>query len=368
LAQHPKSLLFLPLVMASGYFLVRCWWLRGVVGAACLVLAAFSYRYWTMRTGCPDDPAFEQALGKQSLSPMALLVEPGIVLRQAIENLMGSRGYLRHILFLEKYPPANWLPPELFPPGLAAIVNLGIRLAFLSLAAALVCFLWQIARSNKTLSRLPMRIWMVSACFLSLFLVGAVDPQKHFYASSLMLPLAGLAILVAVPADLPKSIERMNKFLTIGLVTLSLISQGFLWVNYLPQGRRILENGGYLPIGQDLNVSPADFHVIRTAIAEAASRCGIDAGRPLHHLVIDDLSYFVFMDSLQPFHVIYIQRGKKLWDIVELDADEVMALLQRWQSAGLIAGCHLLSPSLRDRVVQSGPFCCLPAFGPVFRE
>jgi hypothetical protein len=354
-AAHPKSLFFLPMIGASILLVSWRWSLRVPALGAVIYGAFVGYNYWMIRNSCPANPALAKAFATQILSPAQAVADPVSFLKQAVQSLLRFQAYLGPIRFTSTYQAA-WLPPHFVAEPLAQVVNIGILMVLIGMLAALVAAIIILALKSCRERRLSRRMVMSITLLASFIALATFQNRKHFYEASLVVPLLGVAALVAVPAGLP----QVGRVLTAFLVVVSLSSQALLWVSFVPVARAIAARGGYLE-QQPTSFSPFEYEQIAASIREAASRCGITSKEPQRHLVVDSLTYPVFAKTTQPFNVHYIRfGGEELWS--EIPGQEILETLERYGSSGLITGCHVVPSDLRARVVATGPFCCLPSF------
>jgi hypothetical protein len=71
--------------------------------------------------------------------------------------------------------------------------------------------------------------------------------------------------------------------------------------------------------------------------------------------MIDDLTYFTFMQSYRPQHqlgVIGLWKGS---------ISSGLGYLRSIRSDGFVVGCHLLPADIRVKSMQVGQFCCMGA-------
>jgi hypothetical protein len=132
---------------------------------------------------------------------------------------------------------------------------------------------------------------------------------------------------------------------------ISLGSQIFVAKTYASALFEASQHEGYLN-DQSYSLSIRGFSKLKLDIIGAANKCGIgEKGRP-SGLLVDDLTYFAFMQSYLPQH----QLGVSLW---KGSITDPIAYLRSRNSDGIIVGCRYLSDDLRRRAKSQGEFCCL---------
>lgn len=360
-ASHPKSLLFLPLMLASLFVMTRPWPLRVAAGAGLALMAAQTYGFWTHFNACPGDPAFGHFLAQQMVTLGGLAGDPAGTLRQMIANLM-HLPYYGHALKVPVDLPLPWLPPfPAIPDPLADAVTLAIRLVVAGgMMVACVALALRL-RTAWRARRLDARLLLVLACGLSLLGLASLQTVRHFYELGLIGPLAILAALVAlIRPPSPGAAKAAHAYMA-ALLAVSLISQIVLWAAVLSRSVGYYTAGGYLPEQAEVSVSPYRYAVQERKIRAAARACAIDIDRRPLHLVTDDLTYPSLAGSRAPFNIFYIVRGSR-WPEARLNGAELTAFLRQWRSDGLVAGCHMLPPDLRAGAVRVDDVCCMPAF------
>ena len=135
-------------------------------------------------------------------------------------------------------------------------------------------------------------------------------------------------------------------------VALSIAGQIDIAMRYMPPLLRAAARPGYVE-GQRASASVFGYGAIRGQIVATARLCGIGThGRAVHPL-LDDVTYFAMEDSWQPFHRLAVLGNWKG------SIRDPLTYLKSRGSDGLIMGCHLLSPGLRQQAIQNGEFCCI---------
>ena len=363
ITQHPKSFLFFPLIVTSLFLTIRSSALRLVGGSALLYFVTSGYSYWMARNTCPSDAAFEQASRLQLVPLSDLFTNPLHTLAVYAHNAIKTSAYFWNLRHQNIYGGERWLPANDVPGGVLLAVNIAI---FAILAMLLIFLLVTVVVACVTLMRGMQgqrgdlrRPLITMACLLSIAALGTVQGFKHFYESGMIIPLIGLIMIVNVDKAGPVS-PRSWRFFAVSLLTVSFVSQCVLWWSLAPTAAKAA-SPGYLA-AQEKSVSFLGYDTVRPDIVTAASACGIRPETPTKHLVIDDFTYPVFQNSVQPFHIFFISQvgGASIWK--SQSADKVIRLLKDYQSDGVIAGCHTLPAAMRHRAVQTGPFCCMSAF------
>ena len=361
-AVHPKSLLFMPLLMTSAFFLIKPYKLKAIICGCMLYFAGAGYSYWISRTICPNDAEYEQ-ISRMQLIPLSnLLTDPIHTVLAYLSNAVGSAQYFWHLRLGNVYGHVGWLPPNDAPDWLLSIVNVAIFTLFKALILALVVAVISsliAALRRKGEDQLSVRRFAVTAaCLVSLAALGTTQGVKNFYEAGLVVPLIGLLLILNV--RFAGSLQQiMWKGFAGAVVLVSMVSQFTLWLSFVPVARSA--PAGYQ--GEDQwAVSFSGYETLKPTIVRAASACNIAPKDPLKHLVIDDLTYPVFQQSFQPFHITYLSKvGGPDWKAHA--SGKIFELLKTYRSDGVIVGCQSLPADMRRRATQSGEFCCISSNG-----
>lgn len=355
-SRHPKTLLFLPLIGASLFLLIRRNALRASAAALLGYVLVTSYQYWTARNQCPNDPLIDAHIKGQLTPPSALLHDPLAAVQRLLGNLLDSWLWLKNMVFWYTYQ-GKWLPPAEVLPWwvLPTSVAVGLAGAAVVLLAGfnglrLAAETWQARRPS-------VRAVMVLACLASLTAMALIQGVKNFYETSLVMPLLILCALVGLPENPSAGTVSLLRRAVPGLLVLSLLSQTALWTILAPHVRTTLR-GGLVP-SQDYSFSPFNYDRTAQQVAATARRCGIDPDNPPPHLVLDETTYPTLSGSYRPFHVYYVSVKR----LAPGGLDEPLERsLARMGSGGAVAACRRLDPPLHPFAVQNGALCCVPAF------
>lgn len=355
-SQHPKALLFAPLIALSGWLTLRSWTMRAILIVTLGYLVLHSYQYWTMRNACPADPAIAEGVARQLMPLSALASDPLAALAWLSRNLFQSWQWPRSVLFWSFYP-SDWFPrhPLTLLTGAAFVLVAGVLLSLFLLILAEVLY-WG-RRTIKEL-RISKEAAVIIVLVASLFGLSSLQAGKGVYEAVLALPLLFLGALVCAPTRWRRAIRRA----AIGLSATSLISQMALWSLLATHTNAFLQ-GGYIA-SQHKSFSAFRYESAARRISETAAQCGIDSQAPPPGLVIDDYTYPVFSRSFRPLHVSYalLTYDSLQERFTPMTGKATTAFLRHVRSGGVIAGCHLLPDPLRQHAQSGGDFCCVSPF------
>lgn len=357
-SQHPKSLLFLPLMAAAIFFLVERWSLRAAAYVALGYFALGTYGYWAARNQCPGDPVLAKAIATQLVPVSAILSDPlGSAVRMA-DNALHSWQWPRSTLFWYYYG-SDWFPRTETLGAVAIAVTIAgiviLSVLFLVIAIELGA-LGLAAWRGRVLSK---RFVIALAVVGSISALSMLQDYKGFYEAKLIMPLLMMTALIGLSPDLHARHSLFARRFGLAVICLSLVSQAVLWRSVAPHLDAFM-SGGYIA-GQGKSFSAFDYDRTAAEVLDTARLCGLPASGA-RHLVIDDLTYPALAGAYRPFHISFISNpGAGMLD--DADGTTLLNWLAGAHAAGIVAGCHLLPEDLRVQARRNGPFCCIPAPG-----
>jgi hypothetical protein len=108
--------------------------------------------------------------------------------------------------------------------------------------------------------------------------------------------------------------------------------------------------------GQSISIgfSGSEAHI--ESLKDLASECGI-AGKPVEHLVVDNMSYFAFKENKYPMHVLYIGTDYFGSDLAGQRLDD---FLTNFSSPGIITHCDFIPQQYRFKMTRNSyNYCCV---------
>ncbi|MDE1916608.1 MAG: hypothetical protein KGJ57_13900 [Sphingomonadales bacterium] len=352
MAYHFKSLVLIPLfivAIAVAMPMRRGWLIQAPCMAAMIAMSSVSAHYWLDRMACPNDPAMAAEHASQSLG-LQLLTSNGWA--TAPFRLIANYNMPAYVAQAapDITPMANWLPPQrvskltqiLWTIGLILLWLPGFVLAVWSMVAAIL---------RRQVSPEMLLAWGAFSAASAWCMSQIV---RNSYEASFVLPLLILTFVLAlsrqhVPARLPHVLHRVAALIAC-MLPLSALGIMAIYGSWLVD---VSSRGGYLP-GQSSSVGLAHYPVIRQQVERAAAACGITQAHHPQRLLLDDVTYFTFMQSHLPDHknsVLVPRYSGRLTD--------PLAYLRQIRSSGVILGCSALPPALRARAHVDGQFCCI---------
>ena len=359
---HPKALFALPLVFVSMYRFVKPRELYVLCMIAISIFSAIAYHDWSLRWSCLNDPYIADILRKMNLGAITNLTEFKHYFSYLIKSLIFSNSW--YINFA--VPKTNYISNMIPPFTNIVMLIFGQILRFLLTVTFIAAFIVFISSTLKRWRNTTLDLSHVAIGTIWLFYAASVVTriEKNDYEATLIVPLLALAVagtLWVARATLETNMGKQNftryfRFFFLGLLSLSVLSQIAFITTYLPYAITSWGKPGYIA-GQRVSISNFGYNQLRPEIVEAAAKCGIHASDKPHHLVVDELTYFVFIDSYQPFFMTSLDELN--W---YRHQSNPTPLLMSYQSAGMIVGCQWIPSALRAKATRDGKFCCLPAF------
>jgi len=362
LTAHPKAIFALPLVLLSFYRLITLRILSFICIFVIVIFSAIQFNDWSTRWSCDSNPIMAAYLRYVNLSEVKNITEFKVYFFALLKSLTHAKGWYIYFIVPKMWYVSNMIPP--YTTQLA--LQFGNLLFYLLTGVVIISFsvfVFNFIKNRKDNSYLISYLAIASLWFFYLAsLITRID--KNDYESALILPLLAFAVsgtLYILERTLKSNKQfyyytmRMSFY---GLLIFSIISQFILIITYTPY-IFVMEDWkrpGY-PRTQHFSVSNFGYNQLRSKITEAAEKCGIRASNHPHHLVVDELTYFNFRDSYQPFFMTYLDENG--WGRNQLD---LTTLLIHYRSAGIIVGCQWIPTALRNQAIHDGKFCCLPAF------
>lgn len=322
---------------------------RTVGALVLMVLTAQGARYWIDRLQCAVDQKFLQSqnLGSKLLDART----PGDVASVFLDMLtnLNPLPYIARTV-PRPNPLSAWVPEDQI--GMApALVWWGIATFVWCLAFAFAGkAVWVQVRAIRRDGIDPR---MIAALALMISVLGwaATQPMKNDYESILIVPLLLLAIVtglscLAAPADIFDKLRAVTRFAP----WLAIVSMALVAAVFAPSLSAGIGQQGYLP-QQPQSVSPYGYEATRRRLLNLARSCGIDPVNS-RNLVLDDVTYFPFIQSKTPDHAMgRFGPGKA--------SDLTIDYLRQRQSSGYIASCSLLPRNLQGVAKRDGDICCL---------
>lgn len=355
---HPKSIFFLPFMMAVAYCIgdkgPRA--LQVLLVLIPVVLAYKTFQTANLMANCEDTPVLNSILGSNTLSPALLWESPLAFFQEGLLNLKDVPSKIVNHLVFQPYYQSFWLPNAEVPGIAAQGLNWGIRtLLYLLIIGshfgALGLFIYCLLKR-----RLTMQILLAGLLAFGSLGSWFLSRIWNFYGASQLLPLSLMLILSLPLADLQKRFVSSFNSVSIMLMLFASISMAFLVRNYLPvmisnsRSTTADISGQYLSIP----VFGASQHI--KTLNELANDCKLSSTR-VKNLVVDQMTYFAFKNEPNPIHVLYVSESGYGQDLTN---GRLKPFLSKIDSSGLIIRCSYLPPQLGElpRFEKNG-YCCI---------
>ena len=359
-AHHPKSILLIPLFLAS-WLALRGPSALKFLGALWIgVLAVSLYMFYLRLLQCPLDNYVRINVLRDTLSVDLLRLFPEYFIWQGFNNLFGSLQYVSSVTFRAEYM-SGWLPPDdLRSHGLAGVANLGIEIMWLlPLLLSVAGLAMFIRRAGAATSR-PLReedraVGVVFVgLFTSLALTCIAQINRNDYKSTQILLMILLCAVLALISHVKPVKQRIWRKMMGGAFVICIVSQIVFFQSFASYALASWSVPGPT-IGQPFSVSHVGYASFRSDVAELARQCGISEHNPPEHLVLDDSTYPVFWRSKLPYHLVYIT-GWWAGGIPDLKV-----LLEERRYGGVVSKCGTLPKSLRELANEKNGICCVQA-------
>jgi hypothetical protein len=324
-------------------------------GAVFLALTASAAVYWVGRMGCPDSPILASHFAQNSLGGAIASVrsvpEALAVGKQMFANL-GLTDYVMPVA-PSPFPLSDWLERGQMSESLGFVVFLLLiaiwAMALVAGVAALVAGLIDAWRKRRIDPRLVLSL----ACLIAIVGWNATQNWVNAYEAPFVLVTMLIAIVLAFSAD-PRPARRRGwvEKVTAGLAVLALLNPLALAAIWSPSMARAASQPGYIE-KQPYSVGLFGYAQMRKDIEAAAKLCRIPAPAKAQGLLLDEVTYFAWMESRLPQHRLGVL---SVWNG---EIDDPVAYLKTRKSDGMLLGCHLLDDDLRARAKSVGDICCL---------
>ena len=347
-AQHAKSLFFLPVVVFTALNLKMSIRQRQVLLVTAMSFSIQGYLFFMEHTKCTND-FIKSAFGKMMISPETMLVSPTQAIGSMVANGLRFGDYVKGILFFDNYPE-QWLPENYGFAFGTKILNVLMAMFFV---AWVVASCWGIIRKSIWKREAGRGLFLSDLGLVVLLSLGGLavcQTSKSFYESALVIPIV---IVVGISCINIKVIQVLAK-ISLVLATASVCLVGY---RFWP----ILKNdwtGESALSRQEYSVKSHYQRAIKDRALSLAARCGIQDSNIKRHLVVDDLTYPYFINTVEPYHAVYVLGW---WGKMSIPSPD--EFLKARNSSGVLSQCKWLPESMLGKAFREGDLCCLPTFG-----
>ncbi|HWK41271.1 MAG TPA: hypothetical protein VNR60_05005 [Croceibacterium sp.] len=325
--------------------------------AALLALTLSAALYWIERFQCPGDPELAAMLARENVA--AVIAEGGGVTELVLQAVRGANPLNYVALAIPTaWPMSNWLPPEMFSGTVTSVVGIFLYMGWLAAFALAVLALARYFSGRGWRGLTEPRVPIIFAIFSCVLVWGASQLNKNAYEAAHVLPMALVAFALAW--SLPKTdrfmTSRIEAALPLAFVTAAGLSQLLVLSASAAPLFRSAQTPGY-PERQPFSVSIAAYDTVRRDIEQAMDQAGIPSDRPLHRLLIDDLTYLALQRHRLPLHRLGVL---STWNG---SIDDPVEYLRSRDSDGVVVGCAYLPPDMRAAASRSGEICAISRAG-----
>lgn len=328
---------------------------RLAMGLIFVGIAGWSAHYWVHRMECPDDAILRAAYAGNNM---------GVYLAGArsLPEVMAALGKIIGNVELNDYfglpvprpdPLSYWVEPDQIGQHHSSMWN---RALIMTWWGAFLLALFCLGARAVTAWRernLDPRLVFSGALLVTVLGWSATQAHRNVYEAIFVLPMMMLAIVFALSGNAPGSRKALwTKALALVVGVGGIASMLAVATIYAPSLARANRQVAYIA-AQPFSQPAFGYASVKQDILGAAKLCGIADPAKAQGLMIDDVTYFAFMESRRPQHylgVIGLWRGK---------IDDPMAYLRSRGSSGMIVGCHMLPEDLRRQAKSQGRFCCV---------
>ena len=374
MSYHIKAVLVMPAFAACIVFASRgrrALFARGVAISLLLLATGSATKYWINRVQCPADPVIAQQHARNNLAGQ---IDIGSISKtQLVVKVLEN---YKLFAYIDKAAPSvaprsMWLPIGMVSDEEMIGWRRGMTIIWVAaLLAAIISFIGGVRSMLRERVIPPEPV-------ISLMLMGAISIwcvsqfDRNPYEATFVLPLLMLAIILAMAS--PHRWESLRRWIsTLALAIGPLMLLSIVLVSGL-YGPRLLDDAqrrDWLP-WHPWSVPVFGYHASYKDIMGAARQCHLPMPRDARHLLVDDMTYFAYMQSQMPDHELAVLPPRLRGTI-----QDPVAYLAAHHSDGILMRCKRLPASLQSVAQRSGEYCCvtpadwntLPAGATIFHD
>jgi hypothetical protein len=353
LGSHPKSLFFLPVILALLKIIKvshNSVPLKAISTSLILYTAAKSTLFYQKLYKCPLAPQLQATLAHHMIQPSKILEEPSGYFKDLSVNVLGFSRFGDAII-----PPLDtvfwgWLPQH----NLGQLEFLwGIFIKAGLLLAVFVIVLGILLSSYDMIKRRQPSDHILVACAAVTSEIALVAHQTiaHPYDGAFhtgMLGFIGSLFWPRIREQLGKFTEIFNGALII------FISFNFVFFisAYHPIFSYLYNYGikGDFPTPFHSGIHLFNYQTLRNKLWHLSKQCGLDLNSA-EGLLVDDISYPFAQRAKLPLHTMGIN-----W--LGADIKDQFELLKSADISSVLTGCHSLRPEIAKHSVAIDGLCC----------
>lgn len=358
LSYHVKAIAAIPLFLACLAFATRgarTLVPRLVIGAVLVGAAVWAGHYWIDRFACPTDPGV-RAVYERNTGAALVSATSVSQLWPVIDKALGNLSlYIYPGLPAPRVEPmSDWLPSGKISAGNSFAWFLAMVFVWtLALIGSAMCLLRAACRGWRE-RRLDSRAVLALVLFMTVVGWSAAG-FSGVYEASFAVPIMMFAVVLALSTDDDARYSGGVRILAVGAGLAGIASIAMVAVIYGPSLARATGERGYVK-GQPYSISAFGYGGVESEIMAAARLCGIAEPVGKRRLLIDDVTYFPFMQSYMPEHRFGLF-------VPMVTTHDKIGYLRGIGSDGIIVSCSGLPPDVRARSRRQGQFCCIAPLG-----
>ena len=361
LSYHFKAVFLLPALLAC---IVACPRGKGSFGAkaasATLLvgLSAWAARYWLARLAC-SNPLIAANMAVENLGATLLAARTPAAIFDVIGKLLHHLDIFAYVGLAAPRPDpmSDWLPADRIGGAGTSLWYAALTLlwlAALSIAAVgLVKRLVDAARERRVDEQALVALGLLASALGWIALQQVINVYEAIFVVPLLLTVLVLGLGLLEP-HAARGMERALRSFAVIVSAAGIGSVAAIAAIYGPALVSARFERGYL-LQQPSSVSLVGYRQTKATILAAGQACGITPGPGTNRLLIDDVTYFAYMRTRLPDHV--IMPGSKM------PSPDHPTYMKAMHSSGAVLSCRRLPADLRDRAIRTGDYCCVPPIG-----
>jgi hypothetical protein len=355
---HPKSLFFAPFIFTAAWLLFRSY-NRIIYVTMFLYIALLSVqvlRDTSLLSSCKDAPGIQALLAINSLMPADFIKDPFFFLTQLLNNLLESPNRtLVHLTFNTTFQ-SGWLPP--LKNQSITIIWLNTLINYTLLCLILVTHFGAIGLGAVYAIRRKITAPLLLAALLACgnIINAGLYNLQNFYAGIQYIPISITIamLLIGWIANECSKLTKISSLVKLYIISLGLLSISTLFYTVTPNLVHNSQSETANIPDQPLSIPVFNIEKHLASIRELGNLCKIK-GNP-EHLVIDHMTYFAYLNSRSPVHVLYIS---ELGYGSDLTNGRLLPFLKKNKTPAIITRCEWMPPEFRTHQNQSSRgYCC----------
>lgn len=356
---HPKSIFFVLLVIASAWYSFRSSF-KGFIWAIIvfiLVLGVEVLHSASSLSGCSDAPLLQKILATNMLSPFLMLSEPSDFLTRGFSNLLQFPVRIVEHLEIKNIYQSGWLPALPVADAEFNVLNGLIKgfllvLIMVSHILPLIIFFFQFASKNLSPPAV-LAFLLVAGAIANAFIYEV----WNFYGGGQVIPVSIMAISLLSPYIpnrlIPVCIRSIFFYCLLITAAISILT---LFIKSFPLLRNNAEVEQAEIIGQPLSIPIFGIKSHIKSIRMLGEECGLSP-EINEHLVVDHMTYYAYIETKQPIHILYVSELGFGGDLV---GGRLLPFLKRINSPGIISRCKWIPTELKDMALSDNKgYCCV---------